>query len=517
MSRTPGLVRLYRVHVAPVLAWVGGHFTVLAAGLFLLAVVFALVAHRRHGTRRRKLARTAHARNLAAKIGPKIGWKDDAERFITWPRDPKATGAPVVIRYPDNFPALDSQVAFIPQLLTNLVGGQWDPDHDHAHNRLRYLRRAPEPQLPTLVEYPDDKKQPIDRIPMAQNLHGQWIEADLTSESPHILVAGKTRTGKTSTMTVPVAHIAARGGLVDILDPKLVGYRDSFKGLPNVRVHTVIPEMIQTVEDFYLEMRARYEAMEAGTYAGGPTRLLVIDEMGTFMAMVKAKWNRTRQQGDPTEAPTVEQYRLILWQGGQADFHLVVGAQQANAAVLGGSDTRESFALRIGTGAPSKRGAPLLFGTDDLPKVDARVKGRGAICLEGDDVVAVQLAHLTPARARAIASRGLGRFSVGKSVGNAADVVSSPPETGGQVPLPDLATPYATVSLVKEPARAEPMAPRRRGRPSSQGLPPVRVDCRRCGREWDTAVAERQVVRCPTCRTGRRVPVGARNTSGATT
>lgn len=513
---TPGIVRFYnRLHDV-YLPWVGSHFLIFAV-FFLASVITWKLAGYTREYHQRKMQKTRGPktsqvrRTLAAKLEKQMGHTPD----IKWPKHPGAPGAVVTVGYAEGWAALEHQTQVVRRLVEQVLGGSWVPDHDHRHGLLRFVREAPPVTLPSLFKYPDTG--PIDHIPVAIDSEGKALIADLTSQSPHVLVAGSTGGGKTTTVTVLIAHIAARDGLVSICDPKMVGYQKTFEGLHNVMVSVPnlddsVDDMVGMVSEFYLEMRERYAYMREHSLTelpkDFPTRVLAIDEMGSFVSMIREHWAATRRRGEPPKPPTLDAIQKILWQGRMARCHMICAVQQANADAIGGSgstDMREMYGLRICCGAPGKRGGALLFGTDDIPQVNGilgeEIKGRGLISREGGDVVAVQLAYLIAADARKIAKRGNAQFAAPDPHLSSEDEEPTYARVRTRVDpsvtaLHDV-TDEVVTDLVTDPVTDSPLM----------------LTCTRCAQSFETTARGGTLVRCknPACRHPRRVPVNARS------
>jgi hypothetical protein len=490
-------------------SWVGAHFTLVAVGFLTAAILTRLVVAAR---RRRGLARTATARNLADRIGPKLGWKN-AQRFVTWPRNPQATGAPVTIRYPKTFTALPAQVQFIPDVIASLAGGEWALRHDAAHHRLIYTRQPPPATLPDRVDYPDRPTDRADLIPFAQTTGGQWVNADLTGLTPHILISATTGFGKTSIISVLVAHLTARGATIDIIDPKQIGFLH-LDGLPPIHLSTDIDAMTAAVEQFRADMEHRYQQIRAAASAGRPTpaaplRILVLDELGSFADMCVDAWQAAGNKGTP---PVFRSVKRILWQGRAAGFHVIAAAQQANVkTTFGVSDVRDQFGLRIAAGPQSTEAWRMLFGTEPRPDgLTGDHRGRAVVGVGATFHIA-QLAHLNPADARRIAARGRNIHPANQTtppLPTAVDahVDNSPVHAPGKRETPVStapSTPRPAAAVTAESPGAAPEAP------------PVTVplECGGCGRRWDSTARPGSATKCPACRRSKRVPVAAHGTA----
>lgn len=458
-------------------AWLTGHMLYVALG------VLAIACMKRAVTKGPGRKGTPNERNLAERTRKMLGYDKDADLFVKWARRDAVPGAVVEVRTPQTYAPKPADLTVVADLIHNLAGGVWTPARRDASHLLTFTRQPPPRELPDLYRY-DPGAYPLHRVPAAVNTPGKVRVAALDAEAPHVLIAGPTGTGKTNVINTFVAHVAGKGALVDIIDPKRAGYVDSFIGLGNVRVTTRTPEMIPRVSEVHADMVERYTRLESRqSIAHLPPRFLIIDEMGSFTQQVKVEWRNTRDpKVDPATPPTMDEILRILWQGRAADVHVIIAAQQANASVLGGTDSREQFGMRIGCGAPGENGGAFLFGDQNLPAVDPEVRGRGLISLNGGKAEAVQLAHLTAAEARAYASRGGVTFDT--YYGAAPDALPLVPDDAPTVELP---------------------------RPKAQRTP-VPLDCRHCGHTWTSRAEVETSVACPGCGKSRRIPKGARDT-----
>jgi hypothetical protein len=496
-------------------------WVIVAALIILMGVARHLWIKARNGKRLAMLSRSSERRNASTKLAKMLGCNHEEARRVIERWGEKR----IVLRYPKHFPALDRQIREVPEILKRLTGQDWDLTHDAKHNRLVYTPHV-EVVMPERVSYKWSAEDPADLIPIGRDERNEPVLADLTGLTPHVLVSAPTGFGKTTILSVIVAHVAGHGGLVDILDPKHIGFVDHvetngkrtgpiFEDLPNVRIHTEIGEMMSVVKRFRQDIDNAYRAMKQGTRPeGSPLRLLVVDELGTFCEMVVDLW---REEGNKGTPEVYGDMKRILWLGRAAGYHVIGAAQQANVkAVFGASDPRDQFALRIASGPQSPEAWSFMFGKQPVPNLPAR-RGLASVGV-GTAFRTVQLAHLSTAEARAIAARGKARFST-SPVGDTAhveDVVSlDKVENTGGVSPDDVVPTFPTLTVVKPPMIEETISPARApikpqegpGRPADR--PAVTLECGGCGHSWATRTKPGGSVKCPQCRKSRRVPVGA--------
>jgi hypothetical protein len=491
-----------------------------APALLLLIIGVAAWRYVRGQRRKAWLRKTADRRAFAAVVAVILGWKGDHDHgwvVESWPEPgyEQATGVWLRLRFSPGWPCTPAQRVKVAEMVSDRLGGTWATSVDWTHQRLTLTRQAPpaaDPVLPDRLNWVFDPAQPIDRVPIGCRADGSVVVADLTSESPHVLISATTGWGKSSLLSVLVAHVASKGGLVDVCDPKRIGF-SHFLGLGSIRVHTDIGSMVGAVEQFKREMDSRYRQMEQGRDVSAlPLRLAVIDELGSFRAQVAQQW---KGKGQP---PTFALIQQILWQGRAARMHMVVACQQASARVLGDTDCRDQFALRVAAGPQSIASSTMLFGGEPMPEITMR-KGR-AVCGIAAELVPVQLAYLDPARARQIAAAGLARFPADEETGLSVPVPVPTSQPPAPVPQP---TSQPTVQPTSDPdmravqpteptnqqPTAEPAAPIAAG--SRGAREPFDMLCRACHATWSSRASAGAVIKCQQCGKRQRVPVGARS------
>jgi hypothetical protein len=328
-------------------------------------------------------------------------WLDIPQEFRADP------GAVITLAYPPTWNPDTARQNHIDQLIRRHLGADLVP----AFSAYQATWRHP-PAPPALARF-DGYDLPAHKIHLATLADGaKWI-TDLQDEEPHLFIAAGTGGGKTSTASVPAAHVRAHGWLVDIIDPKRRSYidrktgRDVLTNIPGIRVHTDIESMMWALEEFFLSMLGVNIAVGARTAWPGafPQRLLVIDEFGTFAGMATRMWRRT---GGVGPSPALDQRRQIEWQGRQAGHRLVLAVHQPNLRLFGDSDSRGQYGYRLITGAYTTSLWRMTFGLAPRIEWDARIKGRGVVGVgEAEDLIhQAQLAWMPAEERRRYALTG---------------------------------------------------------------------------------------------------------------
>jgi hypothetical protein len=435
---------------------------------------------------------------VAAKLSAKLGYKDGAgARCVeTWPRDPTAVGAPIVLRYPTHRTPSSKDVADYAEVIGGVVGGVWYGTND-GRSRLRYIRQAPPFTLPQRVNYAD-LKPGKDLVPLGVRADGAQFNWDLTVEQyAHALLGGQSGSGKSNATRLIITGLVQAGALVDVLDAKGGEDFEDFAALPSVRVWTEPLDMLAVVADFYIEAIGRRPS-RGTTRAALPRRVLLLDETAEI---------RTVMDGAGHLKDYVTTLLSIAATVRAVRMHLIVATQKPTGKALTGNPTtgaelRDLLGFKLGLGNLSDSAARMLFDIPS-PAVDERDQGRGVV-LEGGAFTMVQTAKLDLEEAVNIASKGSARFPGTVRSQGVASTVANPlggPET--------LAMAGKLVGrLLPGPVAVSAGAPPIPEAPGPDPRSPVGLVCGKCGHGWESTALT--VTRCPECRASCRIPAGAR-------
>lgn len=279
----------------------------------------------------------------------------------------------------------------IERVISTMLPGRWRAHWDLEADTVRFEIR---PTMPTKVDHPTPilTKDTLYKLPMAATEDGKALCWNMRGTAPHLMICGKTGTGKTVTITGVVMEAAARGWPIWMCDPKTV----EFIGLrrwPNVQiVATSVADMVVVILRAQQEMERRYAMVEAEQADDDEFEplVLVLDEYRDFMAMVTAWWQSIKQRGMPTKCPVFEAVGSLARKGRTARIHVVMGTQRPDAEFLGG-EMRDNFASRMSLGRLSPQGAMMMFEAPYIGvSVPRGVPGRGTAVDDDDVPVEVQ-------------------------------------------------------------------------------------------------------------------------------
>jgi hypothetical protein len=394
---------------------VGGHVNVVLLPLLPLALVpapfrfpvlvlVALTALALYGGWRRPRSGRGwewQRDQLAAVLGPRLyrDWAkfDPKDRVRKVRLTPEWTepGDVVSVKYPKSTIVTDALEVSCLRAVEQRLGGKWLGQHQHQDRWLRYVRQAPPAVLPESVPYADAPETGrADLLPLGIDATGEWLTVDLTKD-PHILVSGRTTSGKSTAARSLVAHVLRHGAQVDICDAKQISLLE-FKGAAGVRYYDEPDEFAAAIPEFRAKVEDRKRAAKAGKdLTGEPLLVLVLEEIFQLVSALKSQHGQRR--GQP---PAMADLLSVLQQGRALRCHVLATSHKPTESAL---LERDQFAVKIAVGPQSDNTWSLLFGSDPRPEgAGTNVKGR-AVIGTASDLTVVQLPYLAPADARRLA------------------------------------------------------------------------------------------------------------------
>lgn len=221
---------------------------------------------------------------------------------------------------------------------------------------------------------------------------GVKVSVDLDAESPHILVSASTGGGKsviTRTMTSQMLH---HGAQMYVLDFKRHSHKWT-QGLTQVRYCKDIGEihdaLVHLGQKGHERNRLVDEWMGEGEPDVGPRLAVLVEEANATIAKLKRYWTAVRKSkadedgpADPKESPAIDALREILFMGRAVKMHVLLVAQSATAAALGGPEVRECFATRILSRYTQNAWKMLVPEVSPIPRSTRHI-GRAQVVLGG--------------------------------------------------------------------------------------------------------------------------------------
>lgn len=284
----------------------------------------------------------------------------------------------------------------IESAVSNALGGSWEADWSIPSLRVRFVRC---PGLPTMVppplDFPEVTRATIRTlykttpIPFAIDAYGNTIFWDF-KQSPHMLVAGATSTGKTSVLMTLGTQCARRiGANLVFIDPKgfdTPGLRD----WPNVSMVTAGTDedglVGHTAAIRYLAdtMQERLSLVKVNPNRADDFDPIVVvtDEFSNLVVALAEFYSSYRTTREKSVPPTTKDVGILLRTARAVAIHMVIGIQRPDTMFIAG-EARDNTALRVAMGRLRSKDAALMMFNDPVAgtRVQPGIKGRGTVQL----------------------------------------------------------------------------------------------------------------------------------------
>lgn len=209
---------------------------------------------------------------------------------------------------------------------------------------------TPRTRYPDMYDYEDARSVmwslPESEILLGLDGTGEPVTADLTDDSPHILISAASGAGKSVTARSIATQALIKGYTVVFLDAKRHSHRWA-KNLPGVLYASSIADIATALVSVGAEMHRRNEVVEGwpGSIESapvGPPILVVFEEMNATMDALKDADKKIGRD----EVTATSSFEEIMFLGRAARCHVVAIGQRVDATVMKVA-VRENFGVRI--------------------------------------------------------------------------------------------------------------------------------------------------------------------------
>ncbi len=272
---------------------------------------------------------------------------------------------------------VDERVQFkVAEALSQMIPGRWRATFDLMTDTVSVHWRRP---LPKMVRRPIDPGEHTETmIPIGINEDGEVVYWDFDGQFAHFLLAGRTRTGKTVSLTGTLMECCRLMHRVYAIDPKRTEFL-AMRTWPNVQmVSSKVEDQLALL--LYLRdlMMERYRLIEEEGYDESDFERVVvlIDEYKQFTSNVASWWRQNKVSGMPAQCPALDVVGDLLRMAAAARIHIVLGTQRPDAETVGG-EVRDNFSARGSTGGLSPDGARMMYDSEHIGVAIPKVQGRG--------------------------------------------------------------------------------------------------------------------------------------------
>lgn len=257
---------------------------------------------------------------------------------------------------------------------------------------------------------------------------GRTVKVSLEHDSPHMALSVDTGGGKSVLVRCIVSQVLFRGGIVLLLDNKLVS-QPSLRGLPNVAYADDIEKIHDALVWLDGELTRRAEFIRGhmdvlGNLTGspGPPLFVILEEQNLMKNRLQAYWaqriaeDKALPKEDreylPAVSPAVRGFENASYVGRELRVHLVFIAQRFTAEAAGGGS--KGAAVRMNTGIRILAGYDddtwkMLVGKQTAMPPPSKHAGRMQVYVKGGSLSECQVVFFTHAETRQFAESGTAR------------------------------------------------------------------------------------------------------------
>ena len=280
-------------------------------------------------------------------------------------------------------------------MVSDALGGSWEAEWSMASRRVRFVRS---PGLPTMVDpplaFPTVTRASVRElykhtvIPFGIDAYGNTLSWDF-KQSPHMLVAGQTSSGKTSLLMTVGTQCARRGFNVVEIDPKgfdSPGMRD----WPNVSLVTAGTDedglvghtaALRFIADTMRERLSQVNINPNRADDFDPI-IVITDEFSNLVVALAEFYTTYKTSKEKGVPPTTKDVGILLRTARAVAIHMALGIQRPDTMFIAG-EARDNTALRVAMGRLRSKDAAIMMFNDPVAgtRVQPGIRGRGTVQL----------------------------------------------------------------------------------------------------------------------------------------
>jgi DNA translocase FtsK/SpoIIIE-like protein len=367
-----------------------------------------------------------------------VGHAELACDWLELPDDLEADGAQIAVRLPADTMDDAIRAGELQKLFGQRSSAKWRPTIDHITRTVTFRHIPKPPGHVAFADYSD-----LDKLSDLQFYVGKdWERRPLISdlgemESPHVAVAGGSRSGKTTFLAKQIAQAASKGAVCLVLDPKYRFRKIFGNDIPNILIYDDVDqlktdevsewELVMCLAERIMEQRLAEDNIPAeelekmdtadvpdlNDRARYPTIYVYIDEGGPFRIMVNQNWENREGKGS---ALIFRMELTLLMRGREARVFLMKAMHQANAGNFPGStEGRQLYGNRFVLGVDVEDESWRMLAGSGRPKPPVPATMGAGVWLQGPSVRQLQVAEIKHRRdpktgtneARELAKKGI--------------------------------------------------------------------------------------------------------------
>lgn len=241
-------------------------------------------------------------------------------------------------------------------------------------------------QPPALVSWEEAIGQGDPENPLLGMSASGCVRWDLHMESPHLVIAGGSGSGKSELIAFAVAQLMRGGGGAIVLDPKYSSHLWLFN-VPGVLYCSEAQMIHDTILWLDEELRSRGRSSQQPGWEIPDRLVVMVEERNSLQTLLRELWGEIRDPSMPRTSPALAALDRLSSQGRSLGIHILLAGQETAERAIG---SRANFgAFAVAGRMPANKWK--LTGAARKPAISTRPGRFGYVC--GDTVTVFQAAY----------------------------------------------------------------------------------------------------------------------------
>jgi hypothetical protein len=320
---------------------------------------------------------------IIALLKTRDGIKLELERGLIRASSPGPSG---VVYLPPKHPMPDGDRENLIELIRGRMGSEAIDGRYNMEGSTPYLELFVPAQPPSFVTWEEMLQHADPGFPFLGLSSSGVVRWDLHMDSPHMVVAGGSGSGKSELIAWIVAQMMRHGAGVIVLDPKYSSHLWLY-GKEGV-LYCSEPRMIHdTILWLDEELRSRGRGSQRPGWEMPPRIVVLVEERNSLQTLLRDHWIEVREPSMARTSPALAALDRLSSQGRSLGIHILLAGQETAERSIG---SRANFgAFAVAGRMPANKWK--LTGAARKPAISTRPGRFGYVC--GDQVTVFQAAY----------------------------------------------------------------------------------------------------------------------------
>jgi len=256
----------------------------------------------------------------------------------------KSPGPVGRVSLPPKHPMPDGDRENLLEMIQGRLGSEAIDGRFNMEGASPYLELFVPAQPPPLVSWGMAIGDADPENPLLGYSAGGCVRWDLHMESPHLVIAGGSGSGKSELIAFVVAQLMRGGGGAVVLDPKYSSHLWLYRK-PGVLYCSEAQMIHDTIGWLDEELRARGRASQKPGYVMPRRIVVMIEERNSLQTLLRELWAEIREPSMPRTSPMLAALDRLSSQGRSLGIHILLAGQETAERNIGSRANFGAFAV----------------------------------------------------------------------------------------------------------------------------------------------------------------------------